>query len=154
MPPTIRRAIALLAILAVLTTPALAAPARMGLDGLTFSADVDGQANPVDTRIEYDSSTERVWTSFAYRDYGGEAMSYLIRANGDDWRWGDLDCCEGSNGRFAFPIERRSGDLGGAAYDVFVYASNAEVGHGGFGVRGTQGFDDNDGDDNDNDERR
>jgi hypothetical protein len=132
---------------------AIAAPALVGLGDLTFSADVDGDGSPVESQTEFNSSTERVWTTFDYRDYGGEAMSYLVRANGEDWTWGDLDCCEAARGRFAFPIERRSGrDLGGAAYDVFVYASNAEVGQGGFGVRGTRGFDDDDdGDDNDND---
>jgi hypothetical protein len=73
-------------------------------------------------------------------------MSYLVRANGEDWRWGDLDCCEGATGQFAFPLERDSGkDLGGAAYDAYVYANNAEVAHGGFGVKGRGGFDhDND----------
>jgi hypothetical protein len=170
MPPTLRRTIAATFLLAGVLLPAVgptrpidqhpargwgagpasAAPARMGVDGLAFSADVDGQANPIDGGIEFSSSTERVWTSFAYRDYGGESMTYLVRANGDDWHWGDLDCCEGQNGRFAFPIERRSGnDLGGAAYDVLVYANGAEVARAGFGVRGTRGFD-SDGSDNGN----
>jgi hypothetical protein len=131
--------------------PAGGAPAGMGTNSLTFATDVDDRANAVRPQTEFSSHTERVWATFAYRDYSGESMSYLVRANGEDWRWGDLDCCEGQGGQFAFPIERRSNnDLGGAAYDVFIYANNAEVGHAGFGVRGTQGFDDNDGDDNGN----
>jgi len=35
--------------------------------------------------------------------------------------------------------------LGGASYDVRIYVGDAEVAHGGFGVRGRKGFDNDNG---------
>jgi hypothetical protein len=76
----------------------------------------------------------------------------LIRANGEDYDDFKLDCCNGSNGRFAFQIRKRNGggELPGAAYDVRIYVNGAEVAQGGFGVNGRGGLD-NDGQDEDND---
>jgi hypothetical protein len=128
------------------------APAALGTDSLAFSTDVDAQGNPLNSQSDFSSDTKRVWASFAFRDYRGESMSVLIRANGQDWGVGGLNCCPSPSGRYAFPIEQGGGnDLGGAAYDVFVYANSVEVAHGGFGVQGTHGFDHED-DDNDNDD--
>ena len=71
---------------------------------------------------------------------------YLVRANGEDYKFGKLNCCDSRNGRFAFPFTKRGdgGDLPGAAYDVRIYANGAEIAHGGFGVNGRGGLD-NDG---------
>jgi hypothetical protein len=45
-----------------------------------------------------------------FSDDAGERLSFIARATGSDWKYGDLECCEGgSSGRFAFPLERRSG---------------------------------------------
>jgi hypothetical protein len=121
------------------------APAAMSVGGLDFSESVDGNAQPDDSAIEFDKQTDRIWVSFDFHDYSGEQVSFIARANGSDWKFGDLDCCEGASGRFAFPIERDSGKaLGGAAYEVRIYASDAEVAAGGFGVKGTKAFDEDD----------
>jgi hypothetical protein len=127
---------------------AAGAPVSMSIGSLEFSERVDDDARPDDPTIEFDKNTDRVWVSFDFNDYHGEQLSFIVRANGSDWKFGDLDCCEGgSRGRFAFPIERRSGKaLGGAAYEVRIYAGDAELAVGGFGVKGTKAFDDDDGD--------
>jgi hypothetical protein len=127
------------------------APAATETNGLQFAAHVSSDARPEDPRAEFDSSTHTVWASFEYRNHDPNAeVSYVARANGEDYRFGKLDCCDGSSGRFAFPIEKRGGDLPGAAYDVRVYVNGAEVAQGGFGVNGRQGLD-NDGQDHGDD---
>jgi hypothetical protein len=121
---------------------ALAAPAAIDVGELLFSESVDDRARPHDPKIEFDTTTDDVWVSFDYHNNSGSSVSYLARANGEDWAWGDLDCCEGSQGRDAVPLLRRSGkDLGGAAYEVFIYDGDTEKARGGFGVHGTKGFD-------------
>ena len=136
----------------------LAAPAGATIGELVFSEEVTERAEPVNPRIDFGSDTERVWVSFEYRDVEpGASVSYLVRANDRDFRFGRLQCCGGRNGRFAFAIEgQRRGDLGGAAYEVFIYFDDVEVGRGCFGIHGTQSFDNDNGDDdgdvdNDND---
>ena len=122
----------------------VAAPAATYTDGIQFSTDVSSEARPHNPRTEFGSGTHTVWASFQYHDHDRNAkVSYLVRANGEDYRFGKLDCCDGSNGRYAFPITRRSGngDLPGAAYDVRVYVNDAEVAQGGFGVNGREGLD-------------
>ena len=127
-----------------------AAPAATDLTELAFSEAVNDQREPINPRTEF-ADPDQVWVSFGYRNHDPNVkVSYLVRANGEDFRWGDLDCCGGREGRFAFPIERRSGrELGGAAYEVRIYMGEAEVAHGGFGVRGREGFD-SDNQDSDN----
>lgn len=120
----------------------LSAPSAVSVRDLAFSESVGDDARPRDPKVEFDSDTEHVWVSFSFADYADERMSFLARANGEDWKWGDLECCGRNSGRFAFALERRSHrDLGGAAYDVRIYAGDTEVTQGGFGVRGRQGFD-------------
>jgi len=122
-----------------------ASPASTTVDGLDFSHSVTSDAQPVDPDVEYHSGENKVWVSFNFRDHDPSArVSYLVRANGTDYVWGRLNCCNANSGRFAFPIERRNGSgdaLAGAAYDVRVYVNDAEVAHGGFGVKGKQGQD-------------
>ena len=131
-------------------TPVSAAPASTTVDGLDFSHGITNDAQPVNPDVEYHSGENKVWVSFNFRDHAtGSKVSYLVRANGQDYRWGDLDCCSVSSGRFAFPIERRNGGaLAGAAYDVRIYVGDVEVAHGGFGVKGKQGLDNGDPDPN------
>jgi hypothetical protein len=129
------------------------APAALGTDSLVFSAYVDAQGNPINSQSDFSSATSRVWASFAFRDYRGESMAALVRANGQDRGFSGLNCCLAASGRYAFPIGQGGGnELGGAAYEVIVYANGAPVAQGGFGVQGTRGFDDNDNDDDDDDD--
>jgi len=123
-----------------------AAPANTTVDGLTFSHGINSDATPVNEDIEYHSGENKVWVSFGYSNHDPNTeVTYLVRADGDDYRWGRLDCCSGGSGRFAFPVERKNGgQLAGAAYDVRVYVNGAEVAHGGFGVKGKQGLDNGD----------
>ncbi|MCC7368106.1 MAG: hypothetical protein IT306_06780 [Chloroflexi bacterium] len=136
-------------------TMVAAAPADTTTNGLTFSKSVDSDARAIHPDVEFGRGTEVVWASFDYTDHDGNAkVTYLVRANGEDYRWGTLDCCKGGSGRAAFPIEKRSGhgNLPGAAYEVRVYVNGAEVAVGGFGVKGGRGLDnDGQGHGNDND---
>jgi hypothetical protein len=127
-------------------TEVSAAPAATTVDGLDFSHGITSDAQPVNPDIEYHSGENKVWVSFSFRDHNpNTVVSYLARADGQDYRWGRLDCCSSSSGRFAFPIERNNGGaLAGAAYDVRVYVNDVEVAHGGFGVKGKQGLDNGD----------
>jgi hypothetical protein len=126
------------------------APAATTTNGLQFSTSVDSNARPNNPRTEFDGDTDDVWASFEYKDHDPNAkVSWGSRANGADYRWGTLDCCDNRDGRYAFQIRGRSGGLPGAAYDVRVYVNDVEVAQGGFGVRGRGGLD-NDGQDEDN----
>src|SRR4051812_16114690 len=63
----------------------LAAPAAMDISDLAFSEDVDDEGRPHDPKVEFDSSTEDVWVSFQFREFHGGQVSFLARANGEDW---------------------------------------------------------------------
>jgi hypothetical protein len=129
------------------------APAATSTNGIQFSTSVDSNARPENPRTEFGGGTDTVWASFEFRDHDRNAdVTALVRANGDDYIVYKLDCCDGNNGRFAFPIRKRNGggELPGAAYDVRVYVNDAEVAQGGFGVNGRGGLD-NDGQDQGND---
>jgi hypothetical protein len=130
-----------------------AAPAATYTDGIQFSSHVSSEGRPENPRTEFGGDTHSIWASFQYHDHDPSAkVSYLVRANGEDYKFGRLDCCNGSNGRYAFPITKRNGggDLPGAAYDVRVYVNDVEVAQGGFGVNGRDGLD-QDGQENGND---
>ena len=135
-------------------TTAAAAPASTWTNGLEFSTSVDSSARPENPRVEFGGGTDRVWVSFDFRDHDPNAtVTYLARANGEDYKTGRLACCNAREGRFAFPFTSRGGNnLPGASYDMRIYVNGAEVAQGGFGVNGRGGLD-NDGqsDDNDND---
>jgi hypothetical protein len=134
-------------------TTAAAAPVATSTDGIQFSTHVSSDSRPESPRTELGDGTNTVWASFQYHEHDPSAkVSYLVRANGEDYKFGRLDCCSGSSGRFAFPITKRNGngDLPGAAYDVRVYVNDAEVAQGGFGVNGRDGLD-HDGQENGND---
>lgn len=132
---------------------AAAAPANTYTNGIQFSTGVGSDARPNNPKTEFDGSTHSVWASFEFFDHTpGAKLTYLVRANGEDYKWGDLDCCSSSSGRFAFPITKKNGngDLPGAAYEVRIFTNNAEIAVGGFGVNGRGGLD-NDGGGNGND---
>ena len=133
-----------------LPTIASAAPAESYTNGLQFSSSVDSNGEAENPRIEFDKNTHTVWVSFELHDHDRNAkVSVGIRANGEDYDDFKLDCCDSSNGRFAFPIRKRNGhgELPGAAYDVRLYVNDQEIAQGGFGVKGRGGLDH----DNDND---
>lgn len=131
---------------------ALAAPAPTSSNGIEFSTSIDGNGRASHPRTEFSGGTDTVWASFELRNHDRNAtVTYLVRANGEDYRYGTLDCCDAGQSRHAFPIRKRNGgDLPGAAYDVRLYVNGAEVAHGGFGVNGRGGLD-NDGQDYGND---
>ena len=77
-------------------------------------------------------------------------LTYLARANGEDYKWGDLKKASGNSGRYAFELDGKNGhDLAGAAYDVRIYVNGAEIAKVGFGVKGKEGLDNGDPDDGD-----
>jgi hypothetical protein len=129
------------------------APAATWANGLDFSTSVDSNARAENPRTEFGGGTDTVWVSFEFRDHDPSAeFSYVAQANGEDYKFGKLDCCNASQGRFAFPITKRNGggELPGAAYSVRVYVNGAEIAQGGFGVNGRGGLD-NDGEEQGND---
>ena len=125
----------------------LAAPADTTSSGIEFSKHVDSNGRADEPRTEFGGGTHTVWASFEFRDHDrNSTVSYLVRANGEDYKYGRLDCCSAGQGRYAFPITKRNGngDLPGAAYDVRIYVNDVEVAHGGFGVNGRGGLDNDD----------
>jgi len=134
-------------------TTASAAPAGTWTNGLQFSTSVDSNARPENPRTEFGGGTDTVWVSFEFGDHDpGAVFTYLARANGEDYKTGRLNCCDSRSGRYAFPFTKRGdgGEIPGAAYDIRIYVNGAEVAHGGFGVNGRGGLD-NDGQSDDND---
>ena len=130
-----------------LGTPSVAAaPAATSTSGLTFSHDITSDAQPVNPDIEYGSDTPFVWVSFDYSGHDPSAkVTYLVRANGSDYKDGTLDCCKGNSGRFAFALTgRHDNELAGAAYEVRIFVIGDVVAQGGFGVRGKGGLDSGD----------
>ena len=75
----------------------------------------------------------------------GSHLSYILRLNGDDYKWGDIKC--GSNcGSFALRLTSKdNGGIPGGAYLLLVYDGDTEIARAGFGVKGGKGSD------NDND---
>jgi hypothetical protein len=149
---------------------AVAAPAAQTGDfrisTLRFATAVRGEFDPVDPRVEFPSGTDAVWVIFEYVNYRGGTLSFVARANETDHAWGNLRCCQYPERRFGFQISHRGehfadqpswasqpgimsalglfsapANLPGAAYAVFIYLNDTEVGSGGFGIRGVQGLD-------------
>ena len=133
-----------------------AAPAATTVGPLTFSRSMDSDGNPGGVDVEFGGGNPNIWVSFDYRDHDSNAkVTYLVRANGEDYKWGKIDCCPNNSGHAAFEITHRNGggkDLPGAAYEVHLYVNDAEVAVGGFGIKGRGGLDhDNQGKGNGND---
>ena len=133
-----------------------AGPAATTVNGLTFSRSLDSDGAPGGVDVEFGGGNRNIWVSFDYRDHDANAkVSYLVRTNGEDYKWGKINCCPSNSGHAAFEITHRNGgdrDLPGAAYEVRLYVNDAEVAVGGFGITGRSGLDqDNQGDGGGND---
>ena len=113
------------------------------IGGLSFSDSVDERARPIGADVDFSPETMRLWVSFNYYDFkAGSRVHYVVKAHGEDLMTGDLTCCEGANGRYAFPLEyERDRAFGGAAYEVIIVVGKTEASRGMFVVRGTGGFD-------------
>ena len=136
---------------AVLASGALPGPVASGprvaaisAGALTFSRGLNEAGEQLLPEVEFPGAIITVWAAFDYSGYtNGTRLNALVRANRKDFRSFDLVCCPGESGRLSFAIERESGrPLGGAAWEVVVYSGETELTRGGFGVRGTRGFDD------------
>ncbi|MCC7104584.1 MAG: hypothetical protein IT307_05525 [Chloroflexi bacterium] len=129
-------------------SPASAGPAAQGGPGvgaLTFSSGMTSQFLPDNAAIEFDSDNDGVYVTFEYFNMpAGATLSRIVRFEGEDYNFGDLDCCSQGNGRSGFRVVKRDGKEGqipGGAYDVRIYLGGTELQHGGFGVKGTEGGD-------------
>lgn len=122
-----------------------AAPAATTVGPLTFSRSMDSDGRPGGVDVEFGGGNRNVWVSFDYRDHDPNAkVSYLVRANGEDYKWGRINCCPNNSGRAAFEITHRNDggkNLPGAAYEVRLYVNDVEVAVGGFGIKGRGGLD-------------
>jgi hypothetical protein len=144
------------------------------LGAIRFATEVQNEFMPVNPQVEFSSGTD-VWVVSEYIGYTTGILSFLVRANDQDYAWGRVpNCCSFSERRIGFKLDRR-GEYGaipptvaqpgivsalgvatapaalpGAAYLVIFYLNDEEVGSGGFGIRGREGLD-NDNQANDND---
>jgi hypothetical protein len=159
------------------TSAAQAAPAadvgNFRLGAIRFATEVENEFTPVNPRIEFPSGTD-VWVVTEYTGYTSGVLSFLVRANGFDYAWGRVpNCCSFSEHRIGFKLDHRGeyrasaptmarpgivsalgvvaapAALPGAAYDVFMYLNDEEVGSAGFGIRGKEGLDNDNQNDND-----
>ncbi|HEX3244164.1 MAG TPA: hypothetical protein VHX16_02040 [Chloroflexota bacterium] len=135
------------------------------LGAIRFSTDVGETFIPKDPAVEFSSGTD-VWVTTEYTGYTGGELTFLARANGEDYAWGKVpNCCQFPEHRIGFKLDHRGeygvvsptfaqpgiltalsvlaapAELPGAAYDVFIYLNNEEVGSAGFGIKGKQGLD-------------
>ncbi|MFN8637321.1 MAG: hypothetical protein U0893_26015 [Chloroflexota bacterium] len=95
-------------------------------------------------QVEFQRGEGRVWAHVEGIPAGAN-LSYILRLNGDDYKWGKLDCCK-SGGTAIFAITSKDdGSIPGGAYLLLVYDGDKELGRTGFGVKGGKGSD------NDND---
>ena len=125
------------------------------IGGLTFSDSVDERVRPIGADVDFSPETMRLWVSFNYYDFKpGTRVHYVVRAHGEDLMTGDLTCCDGPNGRYAFPLEyERDRAFGGAGYEVVIVVGKTEASRGHFVIRGTGGFDNDNCDDEANTQR-
>ena len=150
--------VAVAGLTATLREPALvtAAPGN-ALNTIRFAEGVTQNLQPIGERIYFDSEVDVVWAVVDFSGIPpGTQLTYILRLNNFDYRFGDLNCCGNlASGRFAFPLQGRGGDeLPGGAYRFYVYQGDQEIGQAGFGVRGDSGADNgntNSNSDNDND---
>jgi hypothetical protein len=118
-----------------------ASPANQAAS-ISFADHEDGSGET----IEFRRGEGAVWAFVEYPGGGsGSKLSYIMRLNGWDYKWGDLKC--GSDcGSFAFRLTSKdNGGIPGGAYQVLIYDGDTEIARGGFGVKGGKGSD------NDND---
>jgi hypothetical protein len=84
-----------------------ASPVNQSAGSISFADHEDGSGNTV----EFRRGEGAVWAFVEYPGGGnGSNLSYIMRLNGDDYKWGDLKC--GSNcSSFAFRLSSK--DNGG-----------------------------------------
>ena len=149
----LRTIVALLTLAAALTAspatagaPAAAVAKAVTAGTLSFSRGPTEAGQQTLPESDFPTNIVTAWAAFDYEGYtSGTRLNALVRANGRDFKTIDLACCPSSGGNLSFPIARDSGRvLGGAAWEVIVFAGDTEVTRGGFGVRGTRGFEDDD----------
>jgi hypothetical protein len=119
-----------------------AAPVNESAASISFADHEDGSGET----IEFRRGEGAIYAMVDYPSGGsGSHLSYILRLNGDDYKWGDLKC--GSTcSSFTFRIDSKdNGSIPGGAYEVLVYDGDTEIARGGFGVKGGKGSD------NDND---
>ena len=102
------------------------------IGGLSFSDSVDERARPIGADVDFSPETLRLWVSFNYYDFKpGSRVHYVVKAHGETLMTGDLACCDGPNGRYAFPLEyERDRAFGGAAYEVIIVVAKTEASRG------------------------
>jgi len=95
-------------------------------------------------QVEFNKGEGKVWALLEGVPAGAN-LSYILRLNGWDYKWGKLDCCK-SGGSTAFAVfSKDNGSIPGGAYQLLIYDGDKELGRTGFGVKGGKGSD------NDND---
>jgi len=104
---------------------------------------------PENAQVGFGKNEGVVW---AIIDTGGRGpgahLSYILRLNGDDYKWGDIKTGSSTPGQFSLALsnkDSKSKGLPGGAYQLLVYDGDVEIARGGFGVNGGKGSD------NDND---
>ena len=118
-----------------------ASPANQSVS--LFFSDQSGSGE----QVEYNRGENVIWAHLDGVPTGAN-LSYILRLNGDDYKWGKLDCCKNGGGSVEFPVFNKDGKgkgIPGGAYALYVYDGDKELAHGGFGVKGGKGSD------NDND---
>jgi hypothetical protein len=107
---------------------------------------VDHKSDGTDeAKAEFSKHEGKVWAIVDGAPVGAN-LSYILRLNGWDYKWGKLDCCKSGGGSFAFAVfSKDNGSIPGGAYELLVYDGDTELGRTGFGVKGGKGSD------NDND---
>ena len=118
-----------------------ASPAYQGVTLVIVDHKNDGRDQ---ADVEFQSGEGRVWALLDGVP-SGAILSYILRLNGDDYKWGKLDCCKsGGSAEFAL-TSKDNGAIPGGAYLLLVYDGDKEIARTGFGVKGGRGSD------NDND---
>jgi hypothetical protein len=118
-----------------------AAPASQGVSLVVVDHKDDGTD---EVKVEFQKGEDRVWALLDGVPAGAR-LSYILRLNGWDYKWGKLNCCK-DGGSLAFAITSKdNGSIPGGAYLLLVYDGDTEIARTGFGVRGGKGSD------NDND---
>ena len=122
-----------------------ASPANQAAS-VTFSDHSDGSGEV----IYFGRGENVVWAQLDYPGANsGSNLSYILRLNGWDYKWGKLSCGSKCNGgQIAFPLfnkDSKGKGIPGGAYALYFYDGDTEIARGGFGVKGGKGSD------NDND---
>ncbi len=122
----------------------LAAPNNVTVAQIRFARDATPDGAPIGEAIEFFDDNNGVWAIVDFAEgSSGARLSYVLRLNGEDYTFGNIECCGGlGSGRFAFQLRRPNGnELPGGSFRLFLYEGFTEIGQAGFGIRGGQGAD-------------